>query len=457
VNNPAAEGKASSVCQGETQDAPEIRAVGLTSSVQIGDRAAIHPRMNVSSMVEIGLAVCLITLLLGTSVFVVSAASGSTAGYYLGYMGGAFRRFTLYLQIPLWVAASVFAISTRSGRAGFHWPRLLPVIFFWCLAFMQLAFADRFQALPKIEMLLEMIPVILLALPLYSQRGCHLFWLGLMTAGLLFFVSLLLSGQLVSVFSGGGLRGLEVETSDRLDLGVDTITSASVMCQCVLAAVLWLSAQPRKIGFWLAGIPVCACLFGTALLTGSKGPILSLVVALAVASLIRGSKRTIIGLLAVGGVVAVLWAAIQTAGYYAGSTRHLDVGFDDRGRASFYEFVVRSVPTLFGNGVGSFTVNNGFEIGGYVHNSILEAYYEMGGFGAALFLWAVGSVGLFLCRVVRAHRDPVAGFILAYFSYGLAFSMVSGSIFGDTTLWLGTIFACAWPTRRPDTKCIPVA
>jgi hypothetical protein len=135
----------------------------------------------------------------------------------------------------------------------------------------------------------------------------------------------------------------------------------------------------------------------------------------------------------------------------------LDVGFDDRGRASFYEFVVRSVPTLFGNGVGSFTVNNGFEIGGYVHNSILEAYYEMGGFGAALFLWAVGSVGLFLCRVVRAHRDPVAGFILAYFSYGLAFSMVSGSIFGDTTLWLGTIFACAWPTRRPDTKCIPVA
>ena len=172
----------------------------------------------------------------------------------------------------------------------------------------------------------------------------------------------------------------------------------------------------------------------------------------------KGFKRNINVLLAVGMVAAALWKGQEVLSYYTGSVRHLGVGLGDEARLWFYKFVIESVPTLFGNGIGSWSVDIGFGPGGYVDNSLLEAYYEMGLVGAGLFLWAVGAVGLTLLRDVRKHRDPVAGFVLAYFIYGLAFSMVSGSIFNDTELLLGLVLGCTRfntlaQTVSPHTRC----
>lgn len=430
--------------QHQNQQRPQAPAPGFAQARQFRGIANPLGRYNVGVLVPIGLVACLITLLLGTQVFGTASASGSTAGYWLGYvLGGVLRRSALYLSIPFWLAAWVYVSSSLGSRFQFEWSRLLPCLLFTFYALMQLLTSDPVWAARSFERLFISASIVLLALPLCYRKGVNLFWMGMAVAGLLFFTALLFSGQLFSILRGQGLIGVAgPELTGRLTLGADTITSASVMYQCVLAGVFWLLASPRKVGLWLVGIPILASLCGMAILTGSKGPLLAFGVALLTIFSGKGFKGAIYGLLAVGMVVAVLWNGQEVLNHYSGAVDHLSIGLQEPARTSYYESVFRSVPTFLGNGVGSWAFDSGFAPGYYVHNSLLEVYFEMGLVGAGLFLWAVGSVGLSLLRVVRTHRDPVAGFVLAYFVYGLVFSMISGSIFGDTVLLLGMVLGC---------------
>lgn len=395
-----------------------------------------------STLVQVGLVVCLMVSLLGTTVLDVCYDSGSTTGYLLGYFGAALHYFARFLSIPLWLAAWVFA-STRAGeRVRFDGGRLLPCLLFAGYALVQLALADRERSGASLQRLVSLLSIIVLALPLCSRRGCNLVWLALAAAGVFFFASLLVSGQLISALRGGGFYGQSPETTSRLDLAMDTITSASMMLQCVLGVLLWLLASRRPVRLWLVGIPICLALGGIAILTGSKGPVLAFVLAVVVALIGTGFKQSVYGLLGLGVIAIAAWLGQDILADYGGSARHLAVGFNDESRQSFYRSVMISVPTLFGNGVGSWSTSMGYGSGAYVHDSVLEAYYEMGVIGAGLLLWAIVSVGRQLLLTARREHDAVARFILAYFVYGLVCSLVSGSIFSDTELWLGLILGC---------------
>ena len=272
--------------------------------------------------------------------------------------------------------------------------------------------------------------------------------------GLVFFTGLLFSGQLVSILRGQGVIGVTLgkeglSLRGRMLFSNDPITNASIMYQCILAAVFWLAAHPTKV-YCLVGIPVCACLCGVAILTGAKGPLLAFGAALLTLFVTKQLKCNVNVLLAVGLLAAILWLGQDVLIHYSGAIRHLSVGLEDKGRQRLYMSVIDSTPTLFGNGIGSWNAAFGTIDSPYVHNSVLEAYYEMGVLGAGLFLWAVAAVGLSLVRNARLCHDSLAAFILAYFIYGLTFSMFLGSIFSNAPLWLGLVLGC---TRFTTGQC----
>ena len=403
--------------------------------------------VTLGSLARIGMVVCLMTSILGTSVFVTCSASGTGIGVILGYVGAAFDYFCRFLWLPLWLAVWILAASGEGERIRLDVGRLFPCLLFAGYSLLQLLIADRTLAAASTERLVGIAPAVLLVLPLCERTGARLFWAGLVVAGVLFCVSLMGSGQMVSVLRGEGFRGTLDSEAGRLDLATDTITSSSILAQCVLALLLLLLANFRKVSCWLVSIPVCVSLGLIAVLTGSKGPVLAFLVSVLAVTGAMGTKRAKYVVMALALLAVGLWIYGGDFTGYEGAVNHLSVGLDDANRQSFYQSVIGSAPTIFGNGVGSWAPSMGYGLGGYVHNSMLEVYYEMGLVGAGLFFWAVGAVGWSLFRAARANGDPIQGFALAYLVYGLTLSMVSGSIFGDGELWVGLLLGC---TRFAD-------
>lgn len=402
---------------------------------EAGQGSTIHGdwRYSLNALVSLGLMVCLVSLLLGTSIFVMAAENRNLVGYILGYVGAAFQRFAQFFSIPLWFAAWHFAHSRRELRVKLDISMILPLFMLLAYISLHLLTGEPITRENRLEMLLTTAPIALLALPLCRRRGGELFWYGMTVAGIIFFMTLLFSGQFTSIVRGEGLIGLSDETSSRLHLGLDPISSASKVYQCVLAGILWLFTYPRKSASNLLILASCAGLLVCGVMTGSKGPLVSLLVAIATFQLVKRVHVTKWVYLAIIGGIFYMYG-LPILSNYEDSLKHLMIGFSDESRHMFYSYVLNSVPTLFGNGVGSFTKDVGVV---YVHNSILEMYFEMGVIGAGLFIWAV--VAMMRKLIQAANQDPVASFILSYFVYSLTFSMFSGSIFGDTELWLAFV------------------
>jgi oligosaccharide repeat unit polymerase len=302
-------------------------------------------------------------------------------------------------------------------------------------ALIQIVTAEQYDN-ERYEMVYTAAPIVLLAIPLCTHRGCELLWYGMIVAGAILFITLLLSGQLFSIVRGEGLIGLGKETSSRIHFGKDTITSASMMYQCVLAGVLWLTIYPGKTLKNQFVLVCCVGLMMCGVLTGSKGPLISLVVALMTILLLK-RKYSIKWLFLPLVVVLFYFYGMPLLSNYVGALEHLVVGAEDINRQINYEYVLNSPPTLFGNGVGAFSRHAG-DI--YVHNSILEAYYEMGVIGVGLFILVILSIGRKLFR--EAKQDHSACFVLAFFVYFFTQSMFSGSIFSDSELWLACVLGC---------------
>jgi len=403
---------------------------------------AVHAdwRYSLAKLVLPALMVCLVSLLLGTSIFAIAAENGNLIGYMSGYVGGAFRRFTQFFAIPLWFIAWHFARSQPEFRVKFDISTLIPLFMLLLYISVHLLIADTVIRGNRLEMVFSSAPIVLLALPLCHRKGCELFWYGMIVASIVFFMTLLFSGQFLSIMHGEGLIALRNETSSRLHLGLDTISSASIMYQCVLGGILWLLTYSRKSASTLLILATSSGLLMCGVMTGSKGPMISLIVALVTVILVKrvlGMKKWLC--LAIIGVIFYRYG-LPALSDYVGSMKHLAIGFNDENRYMFYSYVLKSFPTLCGRGIGSFAHNMGFSVGGYVHNSILEMYYEMGLIGAGVFIWAVVAIGRKL--IIAARHDLGASFILAYFVYSLTFSMFSGSIFSDKELWLAFAFGC---------------
>jgi hypothetical protein len=401
---------------------------------------------NFSIWIHIGLVVCLLVKLMGTEVLLQASASDTFLGHWLGYGLGCMLYYgTVIFSIPLWLAAWFYSPASQGFRVQFDVSRLLPVLLFAVYALVQLLAGNAEWTIATRENVWSMAPIILLAIPLCSRRGCHQVWVGIALAGLLYIVVLMASGQLVPLLRGRDFINLSgQEVTDRVSLVGNTITTALIMYQCVLAILCWLLAKVRGKVYWIIGTPCCVALASIAILTGSKGPAVAFIVALVMLLATRRRKRFLYGVAITVMTLSMYWVARSLLVNYDGSSEHISIGFRDYGRLDFYASVIKSVPTYFGNGVGSWGAMMGMagEGGSYVHNSFLEVYYELGLFGVVLYLWAIGAVGLSLHRQARKQHDPLVGFILVCLVFGLMISMFSGSIFCDNELWLGLVLGC---------------
>ena len=110
-------------------------------------------------VVAIGLVVCLISWLLGRTVFHAVGLSGTAAGYVLGYaLGGILQRFAIYFSVPFWLAAWVFAYFRQESRVQFDRYRLLSCLPFVCYVLMHWLVSDPLHADESFEYLLGTAP-----------------------------------------------------------------------------------------------------------------------------------------------------------------------------------------------------------------------------------------------------------------------------------------------------------
>jgi O-antigen ligase len=376
----------------------------------------------------------------------------------------AFIRGTTYFFIPLAIAAWLMLLANRKWFQVIEWKRMLPCLFLLLLLVLHLvASANHEFQLNRLRMLSEalssifglsnywwnpicayngLLPLLIIAIPLCNRIGLERIRNGMILMGFIFLLTLICSGQFGSILHGEGLidvMGLQQENiSGRVEYMADTITSASTMCLCVLACIAFIIDGQQRQWPRILVMAVGIGLFVCALLTGSKGPLVALFAAVLAILYIEERRKLIVVIPILAGCFYLGAHLLQ---YYEQASQHL---FEDESRLDFYLFIIKSTPTLFGYGIGSFSQHfGGIDMVPYPHNSLLEMYYEMGIFGALLYLFVVGSIGLGLWRTARAIRDPISLFALAFFLYGLTFSMFSGSIYGDKELWLGLIFGCA--------------
>jgi hypothetical protein len=403
--------------------------------MNLHQRSTVNDSLNLAERgVTIGLVIAVLTSLLGISMFGVASQTGGGIAFLLGYVGSAFRLFSQYSLLPLWLSAWLLFAAGSAKENRIVLADLVPLLGLILYLISQIALAEPLARQTRTEMFLSTLIVSVAALPLCTTNGYRLIWVGMTVAGIIFFFALLLSGQLLSILRGEGIVGMAANTKGRVSLGRDTITSASIVFQCVLAGVIWLFHNHQKRVLASIILVACTSLSLVGLLTGSKGPLIGLALSLIVpitTTTVRMSHLLLFAMI----FSVVVFVGLPLLDNYAAASDHIAIGSSDQKRLSYYEYVLSSTPTAFGNGVGSFAPKFKLSVaeGGYVHNAILEAYYETGIVGAALLMWVVISVGWKLIRISR--NSSIGKFLLAYFVYAVSISMFSGSIFNDSELF----------------------
>ena len=232
----------------------------------------------------------------------------------------------------------------------------------------------------------------------------------------------------------------------------------------LLVAVTQARRPLHRILLLAAMAPVAVALLGG----GSRGPLLSLVVALVVLTLSRvRDPRTMKRLLAAVGVTLVL-GSIAAAAFLPGETvaRALSIfGGQDVESADPTRRGVLWREALDSSGASVGTAILGIGTGGfesiepalvYPHNVILELWLELGILGVSAFLLAVVS-GLRNAAGVALQRSrdgPIGALVLSLIVFALANAMFTADIAGNAALfkWLGlaTGLAAAARVARPE-------
>jgi hypothetical protein len=199
--------------------------------------------------------------------------------------------------------------------------------------------------------------------------------------------------------------------------------------------------------------------------SGSRGPVLGLVVGLVVFSALTlrepGARRRLV-LLAGGAVVAALLVPQFVPGQNLGRTFGVLIGDTGAGKGdlsngrfalwgeAWHAFTAHP---LLGIGTGGFAGNEPLAL--YPHNMLLEFASELGIVGVLLVLGIVGYTGLTLVRLSR--RGPVEDrFQLAFVAASFVAAVVNASFSGDvnfnSAVWLTSGLAIGLARRvAPET------
>jgi len=204
---------------------------------------------------------------------------------------------------------------------------------------------------------------------------------------------------------------------------------------------------------WFGAVGIFLALNGV--LTGSRGPTISFAVIIACFYALR-TRNTFKTLLKVLLALGVIWYGISLV-------RHRSEIISDRftpgvlyeSRIGNYRAALASSPTLFGRGAGRFSKNLVNDAPGeytYIHNCTLEAYYEHGLVGLALYLFVL--IGCLRVLLARYRQIPCMGtmFLFCLVMFHAVESQFSGNLYSWSIVWSLTA-ACLLPTFRA--KALP--
>lgn len=274
-------------------------------------------------------------------------------------------------------------------------------------------------------------------------------------AMLVFFATLLLIGVFAGLDTLLGERSYANEYSTRLTLeGATTITAARMLVGGSLVCFVAMFVPWRRPGRLLFAVGFIALLL-VALMTGSRGPVMSAVLAVSVTLLAAGyfRRRRMQGLLvSIAMLLIVVFAAIRTGGDGVGRVLDFLSGKDDgggSGRDELYGFAMQELASNpLGSGWGSFRYH-GLT---YPHNLFLEVGVEGGVF---VLIVVVVFVGYTCWVALRVSDSPLGSLSALMLLYSLFNAMLSSDINGNRLMWMMifgvlTLYGLRWAEGRSD-------
>jgi O-antigen ligase len=248
-----------------------------------------------------------------------------------------------------------------------------------------------------------------------------------------------------------GNGGIDSPATNRLALSswFDPIGFARSMGE--LALILLFAAArartpARRTFFVLALLPTAVAFLGT----GSRGPLLGLVVAVPAMLLwMFGNKRMAKRVVITVAIALVGATVLSSAGFIPGQSvdRALSVftGSELPGetpRSVLWNEATHQISSswqnaAFGIGTGSFAA---VDIYGerYPHNIVLETWAELGILGLGLLVLAIGASLYRLGGLTLRGGDAgaLAGLLFALIVYSVVNALVSGDLAGNSAIWL---------------------
>lgn len=204
--------------------------------------------------------------------------------------------------------------------------------------------------------------------------------------------------------------------------------------------ITWVALRRRWIDMtW--SVPLCALTFAYLLATGSKGPLLALLLSFVITPLVmlRGlaAKITLsVCLLMVSAVAAVVASDLLPKEFleerFTEKVQNLSL------RMPAYQEVMRAllesdaIEMVVGHGTGDYGY---FALGkdarAYPHNVMLEVAYENGLMGVALVVVALGYPFLVVMRMSRQHLEPTHRMLLGGLTASYIAAVINAQVTGD--------------------------
>jgi O-antigen ligase len=236
---------------------------------------------------------------------------------------------------------------------------------------------------------------------------------------------------------------------NRLNLaGTNTIGTGRVIGAAAVVATIMLALAPGRRWWWAAVAVVCT---GAVVMVGSRGPVLSLLVAVLVALFLGRvplSRRATA--LSVGGVIiaASVWFVIESSLRHPKRIEQLFTGeLTDAGREDFLREALSAIARHpLGVGWEGFSFLPGIltNYGGrplYPHNLVVEIFLEGGWLaGAATLVLAVLSIRGYILNSRTAESVAMLGLGVYWFAVAQTSSDINGNRMTWAMLVLGLMY-----------------
>lgn len=330
-----------------------------------------------------------------------------------------------YLPICLLVVLATFIFSARRMGAQLHYPLVVVLVF---LSFLPGFLVTSLNPYGQTKLLAVIIALMLVMAPSTSRSISANFELAMRL------ILLIAIGTSVLLFFLG-----EPDVSGRISLwGLNPISTGRVTGLAVVILSAVLITRVRNIApFWLALLAIPIATIAT-FQSGSRGPILAILVSLAVVLLVAGPTKTFISrvlvlcFLGVGTFLLFSSNVLEDTRITTADANGRDILFG----AAIEEIVTNPVGIGWGNfylELPNFPRVDAYTL--YPHNIFLEIGVEGGWFALVTFVILVFLAFRNLFFGVRDGSN-IATIVLAILIFTLVNASLSSDFLGNRLLWL---------------------